>query len=153
MSSPARPMTVNPEDADRADGVIRALIEDPPGAPGNIQGSLRGLLIGAFADCRQDAYADALADYRAASSDPEPDRGIGCWPPADDVVTLAGERLDPQGDRARQARAADQRGRWARNPGDLPPAVADALQRCPTCGTPWPEAVDVDERTPCEPTP
>jgi hypothetical protein len=45
----------------------------------------------------------------------------------------------------------DGRGRWPRNPGDLPPALADALERCPTCGVPWPEDVEPVERTTCEP--
>lgn len=76
MTSPQRP-TVTPEDAARADGVLLAcgLLNTDRGAK-----LLRGAMMAAFADCRADAYADALADHRAASSDP--DRGIGCWPPA-----------------------------------------------------------------------
>jgi hypothetical protein len=39
---------------------------------------------------------------------------------------------------------------WSTNPGDLPPAVRDSLERCPTCGVPWPEDVPAMELTPCE---
>jgi hypothetical protein len=81
MTSP-RP-TVNPEDAARADGVLRAWAADCRErrriAPAREQRALRGLLLAAFADCRADAYADALLDYRAASTDP--------------ITTLAGEKL------------------------------------------------------------
>jgi len=29
-------------------------------------------------------------------------------------------------------------------------AARDALDRCPTCGVPWPEDVPADQLTPCE---
>lgn len=41
-------------------------------------------------------------------------------------------------------------GRWSTQPGDLPPAVRDSLDRCPTCGTPWPEDVPAEELTACD---
>ncbi len=79
MTQPSPRPTVTPEDAARADGVLRAWSMDWHGVatipPGDLQ-FLRGLLIAAFADCRHDAYADALADHTAASSDPDLDRCI-----------------------------------------------------------------------------
>jgi hypothetical protein len=69
--------TVTPDDAARADGVLRAwsaAVADKGRPDGAIKNGdvfeLRGLLIAAFADCRKDAYDDAFADARAAASDP-----------------------------------------------------------------------------------
>jgi hypothetical protein len=128
VSTPGTRNTVTPADAARADEMLRALRQAAT------SGEWRGLLVAAFADCRHDAYADALADYRAASTEPAP----GPYTAAAIVTPPTEVKVDG-------------RGRWERNPGDLPPAVADALTRCPTCGTPWPEDVDPQERTDCDP--